>query len=105
MESKTREILTSLFSQLSQASDPDDDCHTPIPFPTGGIQLRPQNITYIHTLPSKISEGDSGFGKQEGVWSGNLSRREGTEPPQLYWPALPDPRVCESEGTVRGNPD
>lgn len=65
IESKTRKVLASLFSQFSQASGPDDDCHTPIPFPTGGIQLRPQNITYIHTLPSKISEGDSGFGKQE----------------------------------------
>lgn len=65
IEFKTRKILESLFSQFSQASGPDDDCHTPIPFPTGGIQLRPQSITYIHTLPSKVSEGDSGFGKQE----------------------------------------
>lgn len=39
------------------------------------------------------------------VWSSNLSLRGGTDPMQLYWPALPDPRVyVKSEGTVRGKP-
>lgn len=48
IESKTRKILTSLFSQFSQASGPDDDCHTPIPSPHSVEATK----HYIHSYTS-----------------------------------------------------
>lgn len=67
LESPKPEKFLNLYSANSLRSEALMMTVIPPSLSPQGIQLRPQNITYIHTLPSKISQGDSGFGKQVGL--------------------------------------
>lgn len=79
IESKTRKILTSLFSQFSQASGPDDDCHTPIPSPQEAFSWGHKTLhTFIHFHQKYLRE-TLALANKKRVWSSNLSLRGGTD--------------------------